>query len=195
MIVKRIAPLSAETWPDLEDLFGPNGACAGCWCMWWRAGKGLYRAGQGNRDALRALLDTEVSVGLLAYAGDPDADEERAVGWCAVAPRSSYSQLAKTAVGRGGRDEAGRWAVTCFFVRRGHRRRGVTDHLLAAACDHGRAHGAGVIEGYPVTAQKASSADLFVGTKSLFARHGFVVVREPTARRAVMERTFAADNA
>jgi GNAT superfamily N-acetyltransferase len=191
VIIKRIAPLSAETWPDLQDLFGRNGACVGCWCMWWRAGKEDYQAGKGNRDALRALLDTDASVGLLAYGGEADTDEERPVGWCAVAPRSSYPRLAKTAVGRGGSDEDGRWAVPCFFVRAGNRRRGFTDHLLAAACEHSRAHGATIVEGYPTTSQKARTDDLFVGTKNLFARHGFVVVRQPTPKRVVMELSFA----
>ena len=37
-----IRPLTAETWPALEDLFGPNGACNGCWCMHWRIGS-AYR--------------------------------------------------------------------------------------------------------------------------------------------------------
>ncbi|TCO60708.1 GNAT family N-acetyltransferase [Actinocrispum wychmicini] len=185
MIIKRIAPLSAATWPDLEDLFGRNGACVGCWCMWWRTGKNDYSAGAGNRRALKGFLKTDVSVGLLAYS-----DEDRPVGWCAVAPRSSYPRLALTAVGRAGTDEDGRWAVPCFYVRPGHRRRGFTDDLLAAACEHSREHGATIVEGYPTTSQKARTDDLFVGTKNLFARHGFVVVRQPTPKRVVMERSF-----
>ncbi|HEU5471336.1 MAG TPA: GNAT family N-acetyltransferase [Actinophytocola sp.] len=190
MIIKRIVPLSGEAWADLEELFGRNGACAGCWCMWWRATKGVYQAGSGNRTALRASLDTDVSVGLLAYGGPPDSDEERPVGWCAVAPRSSYPRLASTAVGRAGRDEPGRWSVPCFFVRPGHRRRGFADQLLAAACEHSRSHGAAVVEGYPTTSRKARVDDLYVGTKNLFARHGFVVTRQPSPARVVMERTF-----
>lgn len=189
MIIKRIAPLSGDNWSDLEDLFGRNGACVGCWCMWWRTGKEEYSAGSGNRRALRALLDTDESVGLLAYGGDPDTDEERPVGWCAVAPRSSYPRLARTTVGRGSPEDDGRWAVPCFFVKPGHRRRGFTDSLLAAACDHSFAHGAKVVEGYPTTSQKARTDELFIGTKNLFARHGFVVVRQPTPKRVVMERS------
>jgi GNAT superfamily N-acetyltransferase len=190
MIIKRIVPLSIETWPDLTDLFGTRGACAGCWCMWWRATRVDYRPGEGNRRRLKALVDMDAPVGLIAYGVAPKTERELAVGWCAVAPRASYPRLAHTAVGRGGRDEDGRWAVPCFFVRPGHRRRGTTDELLAAACDHSRAHGATVVEGYPMTSSTASSAELFVGTKNLFARHGFVVVREATSRRVVMERTF-----
>src|SRR5262249_49234892 len=35
--VKEYAP---SLWPALEELFGENGACGGCWCMVWRVQKG-----------------------------------------------------------------------------------------------------------------------------------------------------------
>jgi GNAT superfamily N-acetyltransferase len=192
MKIDRVVPLTADTWADLEDLFGPNGACVGCWCMWWRTTKQTYKAGRASRDTLRALADAEVPVGLLAYAGIEADGGQRAVGWCAVAPRASYPRLASTAVGRGGRDAPSRWAVPCFFVRPGFRRHGFTDTLLDAALAHSRRYGATVVEGYPLTA-KAGPSELYVGTKQLFGRHGFTVVREPTSRRAVMERTFSAE--
>ncbi len=31
-----VVPLTPERWPDLEDLFGPKGACYGCWCNHFR---------------------------------------------------------------------------------------------------------------------------------------------------------------
>ena len=37
-----IRPLTPDLWPALEDLFGKNGACNGCWCMYWRIGS-AYR--------------------------------------------------------------------------------------------------------------------------------------------------------
>jgi len=36
----RTRDLTPERWSDLERLFGTNGACAGCWCIWWRLEKG-----------------------------------------------------------------------------------------------------------------------------------------------------------
>jgi hypothetical protein len=29
-------PIKRNLWTDFEELFGPNGACAGCWCMFWK---------------------------------------------------------------------------------------------------------------------------------------------------------------
>jgi len=33
-----VAPLTLESWPALEHLFGRPGASNGCWCMYWRIG-------------------------------------------------------------------------------------------------------------------------------------------------------------
>jgi hypothetical protein len=66
----RIEPLTPERWPDFERLFGPNGACAGCWCMWWRLPRKAFDAGagEGNRTAFRAIVETGPRPGLLAYS-------------------------------------------------------------------------------------------------------------------------------
>jgi hypothetical protein len=31
-----VLPVTPDRWDDFEKLFGKSGACAGCWCMWWR---------------------------------------------------------------------------------------------------------------------------------------------------------------
>jgi hypothetical protein len=53
-------PLTPERWPDLERLFGPRGACAGCWCMFWRLPRSEYEAGKGdpNRQALQEIVES-----------------------------------------------------------------------------------------------------------------------------------------
>ena len=76
----RCHPLTPERWPDLERLFGERGACAGCWCLWWRLPAAQWRAqrGEANRRALKQLVRAGPPPGLLAYlAGEP-------VGWCAT---------------------------------------------------------------------------------------------------------------
>ena len=36
-------PLTADRWPDLEDLFGKDkGANSGCWCMWPRVSRAEF---------------------------------------------------------------------------------------------------------------------------------------------------------
>src|SRR5262249_40062871 len=53
----EIHPATPARWPDLVALFGPRGACAGCWCMWPRLEAAAFRrgSGAGNRRALQRL--------------------------------------------------------------------------------------------------------------------------------------------
>ena len=84
-----VHPATPERWPDIERLFGPNGACAGCWCMWWRLGRRDFerQKGEGNRAALRRLVESGGVPGLLAYQGGLP------VGWCALSPRADLPVL------------------------------------------------------------------------------------------------------
>src|SRR3990172_11981065 len=103
--------LTPGRWAELESLFGPRGACGGCWCMWWRMTRSdfMKKKGQGNRKALRRIVKTGESPGILAYAGS------QPVGWCAVAPRQAYPTLARSRV-LIPVDERAVWSVACFFV-------------------------------------------------------------------------------
>jgi GNAT superfamily N-acetyltransferase len=112
------------------------------------------------------------------------------VGWCAVEPRHCYPRIERSQLLRAAAtDGDGVWSVSCFVVAPGHRRSGIAGALLPAAVEHAFAHGARVVEGYPVDPAlrpKASAADLYHGTVSLFARAGFETVSTAVPGRAVM---------
>jgi GNAT superfamily N-acetyltransferase len=94
----------------------------------------------------------------------------------------------------GGRDEdrtdASVWAVTCFFTRRGVRKRGVSQALARVAVEFARERGARAIEGYPITTTDVIIQELHVGTVGVFADAGFTEVSRPTVRRVVMRIDF-----
>ena len=173
-----IHPLTPARWSDFETLFGKNGACAGCWCMWWLLSRKQWTAqkGSGNRKAMQALVESNRKPGLIAYVDDEP------VGWCAVAPRARYVHLESSRILQPVDDQPV-WSVTCFFVARQHRRRGITVALLKAAADFSRKNGARILEGYP-TEPKKDQPDTFVytGHASAFRRAGFkeVARRSPT---------------
>jgi GNAT superfamily N-acetyltransferase len=96
-----------------------------------------------------------------------------------------------------GRDENkaddGVWAVTCFVVRRGLRRRGIASALAEAAVDFAHERGARAVEGYPRVTQpgdEVGDVALYVGNRNLFANAGFREVSRPTPRRVVMRIDF-----
>jgi len=167
------AVLSAESWKDVEKLFGPRGACAGCWCMFWRLERGEPFAelkGDPLRKRFRAGILRGQVHGVLAYQdGEP-------VGWATFGPRATFPRLQRSP-SLACDDWAEVWSIPCFFVRRSDRGRGVSRALLAAAVAEMRRLGVGTAEGYPVkptaTGEPIPDAFAYTGTRSLFRNAGF----------------------
>lgn len=180
-----IRPLTPERWSDFEALFGPRGACGGCWCMWWRLKRSQFdeQKGEGNREAMRAIVQSGEVPGILAYAGDT------AVAWCSVAPRERFPALARSRVLKPV-DDLPVWSVVCFFTDRRWRGRGLSGRLLAGAVDYAREAGATVVEGYPVEPRGPKMPDAFAytGLASAFTRAGFVEVARRSPTRPIMRR-------
>jgi GNAT superfamily N-acetyltransferase len=181
----RVVPATPDLWDDLVRLFGPRGACAGCWCMWWRLSPARWREGKtgGNRRALQRLVASGEPPGLIAYDG------ETPVGWVALAPREDYPRLLRSRSLKP-IDETPVWSVTCFFVTKSHRRRGVSATLLRAAAEFARERGARMIEGYPVVSTKGAMPDAFAwtGLPGSFERAGFREAARPSASRRIMRK-------
>jgi ribosomal protein S18 acetylase RimI-like enzyme len=184
----RIAPVSEVPWHDVRTVFGTRGDPARCWCQYFMLSNRDWNetsSAQKERMLCERIAQNRPAPGVLAYRdGEP-------VGWCAVEPRTDYRRILTSKVATGSverPDDPRMWAVTCFVVRVGFRRQGVASALLDGAVAHARKHGARAIEGYPVdTAEKkASSAELYHGSLSLFLKGGFTMVSRPTPGRAVV---------
>ncbi len=181
----ELVELTEDSWPSLETLFSANKTVGGCWCCWFMRARHEVDEnwGQGNKDYLKAKVDAKEPLGLLAIEdGEP-------LGWVAVAPRSTYPRLDNSTITR---SDAGpeTWSVTCFFVHRTARRRGMAATLLGAAVDYAAEHGATAVEGHPVDTegQKKGSGDLYHGTLAMFEAAGFTLVERRGTRRALVRR-------
>ena len=183
-----IHPLTLARWDDFEALFGKNGACAGCWCTWWKLGQSEWLAKKGDvtKRMMRAIVKKGPPPGLLAFADD------EAVGWCAVAERGDYPRLARSKI-LAPVDDTKVWSVTCFFVRRDWRRRGVTVELLKGAARWVAARGGRVVEGYPTDTDKDQpGAFVHHGLLPAFERAGFREVARRSKTRPIVRRKAAA---
>jgi GNAT superfamily N-acetyltransferase len=186
-----VEAVASVPWEDVSLVFGTRGDPWRCWCQYFKLPNREFET--ATPEACAGMLREQVQAsspgpGVIAYLG------AEPVGWCAVEPKPAYSRLHRAkVVTEGSRqkpDDASVWAVTCFVVRVGYRRRGVAAALLRGAVAQARGAGARVVEGYPVDVAlrpKAPSAELYHGTASLFAAAGFVNVARVRADRAVME--------
>jgi GNAT superfamily N-acetyltransferase len=149
----KFHPLTPELWPDFEKLLGPRGAFGGCWCMVWRLPKAEWERGKGdgNRLAMRELVESGVEPGILGYA------DGEAVAWCSVAPREVFVRL-RNAPSLAPVDDQPVWSITCFFFARKWRRKGVSVELLKAAAEFVRGGGGRLVEGYPVIPKGSENA-------------------------------------
>lgn len=170
--------VTPDRWPDFERLFESKGCPKFCWCMVWRASPSEIKHADGasRKAAMAKRIHAGMPVGLLGYArGEP-------VAWCSVAPRATYRRLVSDTS-----SDEGIWSIACFFVVRRLRGRGITRQLIEAAVGYARAHGAVVVEAYPVDADSPSYR--FMGFVPVFEKAGFIDVGREGMRRHVMQLT------
>src|SRR5512145_8500 len=136
-------PATPERWADLEQLFGKNGANAGCWCMFWRLERAMFKKtkGDGNRQILKQIVEADEQPGILAYDG------KQAVGWCGIAPREKLAALENSRILKRVDDQAV-WSITCFFIGKEARRHGLMESLIKAAVKHAKTNGVQIVEAY-----------------------------------------------
>jgi GNAT superfamily N-acetyltransferase len=175
----RIRPLTPDLWPALDDLFGKSGASGGCWCMYWRIGSAYRKRPRSqNKVAFREVVKRGPPPGLLPFDGD------LAVGWAQLTPRDALLWLDRT--WRLERvDSVPVWSLSCFYVRKGYRKRGVTSALIAAALKAARRAKAPALEAYPLDADLTPSAS-GTGYASTFAHAGFKTVARRVPPRPIM---------
>jgi GNAT superfamily N-acetyltransferase len=172
-----VRQLTSELWPALEDLFGRQGASNGCWCMYWRIGPGYARrARDDNRADFQRIADADRPPGLLAL------DRDIAVG----SPRRALPWLDRARF-LSPIDAADVWSISCFYIRRSWRRRGVTAALIEAAATMASEAGASILEAYPVDkTQPSGASNAFTGVASTFERAGFREVARRSPARPIM---------
>lgn len=180
-------PVTMERWNDFEKLFGPNGAYAGCWCMWWRSKRSEFerRKGARNRKVMKEIVSSGMVPGILGYKdGQP-------VAWCSVAPREDYGSLNRSPVLKR-LDDTRVWSIVCFYVGKEYRKGGMMVALIRGAIDYVRSKGGKVVEAYPTLPKKdvrMPPVSSFMGLPSAFEKVGFVEVARPSDSKVILRYT------
>lgn len=187
----EVFPATAERWHDIEVLFGPKGAYAGCWCMFWRLDRADFKKmkGDGTKAVLQDLTTNNHVAGVLAYVG------EEPIGWCSVSPRKDYAALENSRILKR-IDDKPVWSIVCFFVAKSFRSKGVMEELLRGAVRHAIHQGAQIVEGYPIDMQTSKLAGQtlnsysgYMGIASAFRAAGFIKVADASETQLIMRYT------
>ena len=151
--------------------------CVAWWVPTWD-GWG-ERTAEQNRQLREALCDRGEYDGYLLHVDGAPA------GWCQAGLRDRLEKLVKQY--RLTPDPA-IWAITCFLILPGFRRRGHSAFLLQGVLDDLRGRGAKRVEAYPKRGQGLDEGALWTGAESLYRSAGFEILRDDSAR-PVLSRT------
>ena len=177
--------VTAADWPLVEELFGGNGACGGCWCMYWHAppGEEAWNRAKGpvNRQKLRQEIERGRCRAVVALQAG------KATGWCRFGPTHSFPRLARSR--KLIRADMADYAVVCFFIDRASRHSGVAVELLKAAAAAAFEDGASDIEGYAVgpKGDDVPGAFAWTGVPAIFERAGFAPVDHDAGARRIYQ--------
>jgi ribosomal protein S18 acetylase RimI-like enzyme len=166
-----VKPLDENTWPDFARLVEKhNGVWGGCWCMAFHE-EGA--PGKKTVDQRRSDKESRVREGrahaALVYDG------LNAVGWCQFGPTDELPRIKLKRDYLKGLTEFPDWRITCFFVDRDYRSKGVASIALEGALNEIAHLGGGTVESYPqdVEGGPVSGSFFYNGTISIFERQGF----------------------
>ncbi len=166
-----VKPLDESTWPDFARLVEKhNGVWGGCWCMaFHEEGVGKGKTALGNRAEKERRVRGGRAHAALVYDG------ANAVGWCQFGPADELPRIKLKKDYLNGLTQLPDWRITCFFVDREYRGKGVAAIALAGALNEIARLGGGTVESYPEDAEgrSVSGSFLYNGTVAMFERLGF----------------------
>jgi GNAT superfamily N-acetyltransferase len=182
-----IRPLDESTWDAFAALVeANNGVFGGCWCIYFHPdGPERGQGAEANRDLKKRYVEQGKAHAALVVDGD------EAIAWCEYGTPEELPTIHHRKQYDAECDVLPGYRLTCIFVDRRHRRRGLAELALRGALELIARAGGGVVEGYPheVGEKKMSSSFLYNGTRSLYERVGFQYVRPKGLRNCVMRRS------
>jgi len=187
----RIEPLGPRTWDAFADLAERhNGVWGGCWCTWFH----LYpdcpeRKVIGNRAFKQRLVDEGRAHAALVFDGDV------AVAWCEYGTVEELPNIHHRKEWEKGVVRVPDYRITCLFVDRGYRRKGMAVVAVRGALELISAAGGGLVESYPhdlPPGKKSSASFLYNATRSMYEKLGFSYDRPKGKGNCVMSKSIPA---
>ena len=185
--IKALAP---DTWDAFADLAERhNGVWGGCWCTWFHTMNAeKTHTVEGNRALKEQLVRDGKAHAALVFDGDV------AIGWCEYGAPAELPNINHRKEYEATRDQLPDYRITCFFVDKRYRRKGVATAALRGALDLIAQAGGGVVEAYPqdTGGKKITASFLYSASRSMFEEAGFHFDRPKGKNHTVMSLTVKA---
>ena len=183
-----VRALTPETWDAFAALVEKhNGIFGGCWCIWFHPdGPERGQGYEGNRRLKRTYVEQGRAHAALVFDGD------QAVAWCEYGTPEELPNIHHRKDYESAGDPPPDYRLTCIFIDRDYRRKGLTPIALHGALDLIAQAGGGVVEGYPQDlsdGRRVGNSFLYNSTRALYERAGFSYVRPKGKNHTVMRRT------
>ncbi len=181
----RIEPLGPQTWDAFADLAERhNGVWGGCWCTWFHCYPDPpERKTLGHREFKRRLVDEGRAHAALVFDGDV------AVAWAEYGSVEELPNIHHRKDWEQGLVRMPDYRITCLFVDRRYRRKGMATVAVRGALALIGAAGGGLVESYPhdlPPGKKTSASFLYNATRSMYEQLGFSYDRPKGKGNCVM---------
>jgi len=177
--VKALGP---DTWDAYARLMERhNGVFGGCWCTYFHT---MPAEKTYDADSNRALKQRLAGEGRAHAALIFDAGE--AVAWCQFGSPAELPNIYHRKEYDALLDRLPDYRITCIFVDKKYRRRGLTAIVLRGALELISQAGGGVVEGYPHDAGGKKVSVLYTGTRKVFEEAGFTYIRPKGTKNCLM---------
>jgi GNAT superfamily N-acetyltransferase len=186
MMNLSIKELNIETWKDFERLAHKhNGVWGGCWCTAFHPKSPVQkRSAELTKSYKKKLVKEDRAHAALVFDGDV------CVAWCQFgSPQELPNIYHKKEVEA--KMTMPDWRITCIFVDRDYRKKGLSFYALNGALELIKNSGGGVVESYPQDTQgnKINNSFLYNGTREIFEKAGFNYKGEKGKNHCIMRKT------
>jgi GNAT superfamily N-acetyltransferase len=187
----RIEPLAPRTWDAFADLAERhNGVWGGCWCVHFHCYPHPPELTElGAREFKRRRVEDDRAHAALVFDGD------LAVAWAEFGPVDELPNIQHRKEWEQGLVHRPDYRITCLFVDRRYRRRGMAEVAVRGALALIAEAGGGLVESYPHDLppdKKTSASFLYNATRTMYERLGFTYQRPKGKGNCVMTKLVAA---
>lgn len=165
--------INPNNWIDFETLFAKHkGVRGGCWCSYY-----LNFASEHNKlnreerkSSHERLVASGIATGIMLY------DKNLPIAWCQVAPKDVIKRFNRNRIYEAkllNSEDTNIWRISCVFVDKDCRRRGIAKKAIAFALDYIKQEGGGVVEVFPFLIHDNPHAFHFNGSVAFYESLGF----------------------